>query len=83
MVYEIVVVPALTPVTIPAAEIVATAGVELVQTPPEDAFVNAVALLTQTALAPLMALTGLGVKMFTVVANEVAEQPFAPVTVTE
>jgi hypothetical protein len=30
-----------------------------------------------------MALTGLGVNTFTVVACELAEHPFAPVTVTE
>lgn len=77
-----VVVPADIPVTIPADEIVATAGLELVQTPPEVAFVNPVALFTQTVFAPLITLTGLGVKTFTVVASEVAEHPFAPVTVT-
>ena len=44
--------------------------------------VKLVALFTQTAFAPLITLTELGVNTFTVVACELAEQPFVPVTVT-
>ena len=80
--YVIVADPALTPVTFPELDTVAINGFDVDHVPPEVALVKLVALFTQTEFAPLMALTGLGVKTFTVVACEVAEQPFAPVTET-
>jgi hypothetical protein len=74
--------PALTPVTSPADDTLAISGFELDHVPPEVALVKLDALFTQTAFAPLITLTELGVNTFTDVACELAEQPFVPVTVT-
>ena len=54
-VYEIVVVPAETPVTTPVFEMVATAGAELLQTPAAVASVRAVVFPTQTLFVPPIA----------------------------
>ena len=53
-VYDIVVVPGATPVTIPVAPTVATAGVTALHTPPPAALVNAVVAVGQTISVPVI-----------------------------
>ena len=73
-------VPAVTPVTNPLLFTVATAGVALVQTPPEVALDNCVVLPIQAVNDPVIAFTTGKALMVTVAVCE-AVQPFALVTV--
>jgi hypothetical protein len=54
VVYDIVVVPAATPVSIPAVSTVAIAGSPLVHTPPGTAFPSAKVLLSQITAGPVI-----------------------------
>ena len=74
--------PAVTPVTTPPVEIVATPVLDDVQTPPVVALDIVVVEPTHTPVLPVIEATvGSGVTV-TVVAAEVVEHPFKSVTVT-
>lgn len=78
-VYEMVVVPADTPVTIPAAFIVALAGVEELHTPPPTLLLKVVVVAAQTVAVPVI-VPALGSRL-TVKITDVAAVPQLFVTV--
>lgn len=81
MLYEIIVVPALTAVTKPFASIVATEGLLEDQVPPEVAFANCEVPPRHTAVVPVIAATVGGA--INAILTELEEVPQAFVAVKE
>ena len=81
-VYVMVDVPAVTPVTTPVDDTVATAVLDEDHVPPAVAEANCVVKPEHTFVAPVIAATVGNGFTVTVVAVDVAEQPLALVTVT-